>query len=221
MAHGLFDIIGPITVGPSSSHTAGAARIGLACRQILQADVEKADITFFGSFADTYRGHGTDRAIIGGLMGMNTDDENIRDSLLLAEQQGMQFHIKTGDNPRLHPNTACIVASGGGKEANICGCSVGGGAIQLTNINGFEVAISCRYDTTVIFHRDTPGFLADISYHLSMGDYNVGNFNMIRAKKDGAVVTVIETDSPLSDETTNILSQVGGVNNIMCIPRIA
>lgn len=217
----LFDILGPITVGPSSSHTAGAARIGLVCRKILQAPVQRAEITFFGSFADTYKGHGTDRAIIGGLMGMQTDDENIRDSLSLAAQAGLEYVIKTADNPRLHPNTACIKATGDGKSASVCGCSVGGGLIYLTGINDYEVKISCKYDTTVIFHRDTPGFLADISYHLSMGDYNIGNMNLLRAKKDGAVVTVIETDTPISDETLALLQQVGGVSKVMQIPKIS
>ena len=130
MSIGLFDILGPITIGPSSSHTAGAVRIGLVCRMLLDDDIKHARITFYGSFADTYHGHGTDKAVVGGLLGFFTDNEKIRESLRLAEFRGLSYEIFTAEDPRMHPNTVMIEARTKDKSVRIQGASVGGGAIR-------------------------------------------------------------------------------------------
>ena len=167
MSVNMFDILGPITVGPSSSHTAGAIRIGLACRIILGEDVKKAKVTFYGSFADTYRGHGTDKAVIGGLLGFNTDNVKVRDSLQLAQLRGMEYELTTAEEPRFHPNTVRIEAQGALKSVNLRGVSVGGGAIRLVELNGFAIDAACLYDTLVVFHQDAPGTLAGMAQTLS------------------------------------------------------
>ena len=136
MSISMFDILGPITVGPSSSHTAGAVRLGLACRTILGEEVKKAKITFYGSFADTYRGHGTDKAVIGGLLGFNTDNVKIRESLQLAQFRGMQYEFFTGEESRYHPNTLAIEASGKNTTIGVVATNVKLTKAQATKVAG-------------------------------------------------------------------------------------
>ena len=219
MSVNLFDILGPITVGPSSSHTAGAVRIGLACRMILGADVKKAKITFYGSFADTYHGHGTDKAIVGGLLSFNTDNVKVRESLQLAQFRGMEYEITTAEEPRFHPNTVRIEASGGGKTVNLLGVSVGGGAIRLVELNGFRIEAECMYDTLIVFHKDMPGVLANIAQTLSGCGYNIGNLRLSRDRREGDVITVIETDVTVDEETAAAIGQVGSVYGVVSIPK--
>ncbi len=219
MSVNMFDILGPITVGPSSSHTAGAIRIGLACRMIVGADIKKARVTFYGSFADTYRGHGTDKAVVGGLLGFSTDNVKVRESLQLAQFRGMEYEIVTAEEPRFHPNTVRIEASGGGRSVNLRGISVGGGAIRLVELNGFAIDAACLYDTLLVFHKDTPGTLAGIAQTLSGSGYNIGNLRLARDKREGDVMTVIETDVPVDRETVTALEQVGSVGAVVSIPK--
>lgn len=219
MPYDLFDVLGPITIGPSSSHTAGAVRIGLACRLILGAEVKKARVTFYGSFAETYKGHGTDKAIIGGLLGFNTDNEKIRESLQLAEFRGMSYEINTAEDSRYHPNTVVVSAENGSRRLTLRGESIGGGAIRLREINGFPVEISCTYDTLILFHRDVPGVLADIARILNSSGYNIGNLHLMRARRDGDVVTVVETDVPVDRETVAQFNAVESVTGVVTLPK--
>lgn len=220
MAYDLFDILGPITIGPSSSHTAGAVRIGLATRLLLGCDVKKAHVTFYGSFAETYKGHGTDKAVIGGLLGFDTDNEKIRESLQLAEFRGMSYEIDTAEEPRYHPNTAVVCASNGQRQVRVRAASVGGGAIRLKEINGFEVDVSCTYDTLIIFHRDVPGVLADIAHILTSSGYNIGNLHLSRARREGDVITVVETDVPVDTATVAQFHSVPSVADVVVLPRL-
>lgn len=219
MSIGLFDILGPITIGPSSSHTAGAVRIGLVCRMLLEDDVKHARITFYGSFADTYHGHGTDKAVVGGLLGFHTDNEKIRESLRLAEFRGMAFEIFTAEDPRLHPNTVLIEARSKEKQVRVQGISVGGSAIRVTEINGMSVHITFSEDTLILFHRDSPGVLASIAHILSSNGYNIGNLRLSRTKRDGDVITVVETDVPVDQATVDQLWSVESVSDAVVIPR--
>lgn len=219
MSIGLFDILGPITIGPSSSHTAGAVRIGLVCRMLLQDDVKHARITFYGSFADTYHGHGTDKAVVGGLLGFRTDNEKIRESLRLAEFRGLSFEIFTAEDPRLHPNTVAIEARSKDKTVRVQGASVGGGAIRITEINGMAVQISFVEDTLILFHRDAPGVLASIAHILSSNGYNIGNLRLSRTRREGDVITVVETDVPVDDTTVGQLRSVESVSEAVVIPH--
>ena len=219
MSIGLFDILGPITIGPSSSHTAGAVRIGLVCRMLLEDDVKHARITFYGSLADTYHGHGTDKAVVGGLLGFRTDNEKIRESLRLAEFRGLSFEIFTAEDPRLHPNTVVIEAQSKEKTVRIQGASVGGGAIRITEINGMAVQITFVEDTLILFHRDSPGVLASIAHILSSNGYNIGNLRLSRTRREGDVITVVETDVPVDPSTVGQLRSVESVSEAVVIPR--
>jgi len=219
MSIGLFDILGPITIGPSSSHTAGAVRIGLVCRMLLEDDPKHARITFYGSFADTYHGHGTDKAVVGGLLGFRTDNEKIRESLRLAEFRGLSFEIFTAEDPRLQPNTVVIEASSKEKTVRIQGASVGGGAIRITEINGMAVQITFIEDTLILFHRDSPGVLASIAHILSSNGYNIGNLRLSRTRREGDVITVVETDVPVDRATVDQLRSVESVSEAVVIPR--
>ena len=144
----VFDIIGPVMIGPSSSHTAGAVRLGRVAWKILGDTVVKADIVLSGSFAQTYRGHGTDKALIAGVMGMDSDDERIRHSLQLAKECGMEFTFHETEIPGAHPNTARITVTGAkGGTTVIQGASIGGGNILITEINGMTVSFTGQYNT--------------------------------------------------------------------------
>ena len=219
MSIGLFDILGPITIGPSSSHTAGAVRIGLVCRMLLDDDIKHARITFYGSFADTYHGHGTDKAVVGGLLGFFTDNEKIRESLRLAEFRGLSYEIFTAEDPRMHPNTVMIEARTKDKSVRIQGASVGGGAICITEINGMAVQITFNEDTLILFHRDSPGVLASIAHILSSNGYNIGNLRLSRTRREGDVITVVETDVPVDQTTVSQLWSVESVSEAVVIPR--
>ena len=219
MSIGLFDIMGPITIGPSSSHTAGAVRIGLVCRMLLGDDVQHARITFYGSFADTAHGHGTDKAVIGGLLGFRTDNEKIRESLRLAEFRGLSYEIFTQEDPRLHPNTVVIEASSKDKKVRLQGASVGGGAIRVNAINGMAVQVTFTEDTLILFPRDSQGVLASIAHILSSNGYNIGNLRLSRTRREGDVITVVETDVPVDEATVDQLRSVESVSEAVAIPR--
>ncbi len=219
MSIGLFDILGPITIGPSSSHTAGAVRIGLVCRMLLDDDVKHARITFYGSFADTYHGHGTDKAVIGGLLGFRTDNEKIRESLRLAEFRGLAYEIFTEEDLRLHPNTVLIEARSKTRTVRVRGASVGGGSIVITEINGMAVHVTFAEDTLILFHRDAPGVLAGIAHILSSNGYNIGNLRLSRTRREGDVITVVETDVPVDYGTLDQLHSVESVSEAVVIPR--
>ena len=219
MSTGMFTVLGPITVGPSSSHTAGAVRVGLAARTILGEPVLRARVVFFGSFADTYKGHGTDKAVVGGLMGWHTDDERIRDSLQLAEEAGMEVRIVISKESTPHPNTVEIEAQTDHGILSLRGISVGGGAIRLVRLNGLPIDVACNLDTTIVFHNDAPGVLAGLSRILYDRGYNISNLSLNRERRYGDVITVIETDAPLDHGTVDELRGVNSVENVVVIPK--
>ena len=176
-----FDIIGPIMIGPSSSHTAGAVRIGKYARSILGATPVKAHIRFSGSFAKTYKGHGTDKAVIAGILGMDTDDARIRVSMDVAKEEGLTFEFEEADIDGAHPNTAEITLEDAeGRTAQVQGASVGGGNIVINKINGTAVSINGKSDTLVIPHQDIPGMIAVVTKILAEKDVNVHGFSLCR-----------------------------------------
>ncbi|GIQ66738.1 L-serine dehydratase, iron-sulfur-dependent subunit beta [Paenibacillus cisolokensis] len=208
----VFSIIGPSMVGPSSSHTAGAVRIGRAARRIFGALPEQADITFYGSFAETYRGHGTDLAVAGGLLDYRTDDERIRDALAIAASSGMVLTFKSGHNPAVHPNTAKLSLRGGGREDVIVASSIGGGNIELTEVNGFDVKFTMNYPTLLVFHKDRPGMLSDITGIL--GGINIGYMDVDRKGRSGDALTVVETDEPVPAELVDRIRRLSDVSRV-------
>ena len=182
----LFDIIGPVMIGPSSSHTAGAARIGRITRMLLGEEVQYADIRFHGSFAKTWEGHGTDRAVIGGLLGLQVDDERLRKSRALAEQAGMRYTISAVQLRDAHPNTALLELTGkSGKKMTIEASSVGGGAIVVNKIDGIDVNFTGDFNTLIVRNQDESGSVAAITSILSQVHINVANMSVNRHRRGG------------------------------------
>ena len=199
----VFDILGPIMIGPSSSHTAGAVRIGKYARSVLGKKPVKAVIRFSGSFAKTYKGHGTDKAVIAGILGMVTDDSRIRNSMQIATEEGLDFTFIEEDIDGAHPNTAEItLTDADGRSALIQGASIGGGNIVINKINDTEVSISGKSDTLVIPHDDVPGMIAVVTNILAEKGVNVHGFSLGRDRKGGIAVMTIEIDGDI-DESIN------------------
>lgn len=202
----LFDLIGPVMIGPSSSHTAGAARIGLTARMLLGEDVARAEIAFHGSFAKTWRGHGTDRAIVGGLMGMQVDDPRIRDSLVLSRQAGMALIFSTVNIRNAHPNTVRLTITGkSGRMLTLEAASVGGGLIEITRLDGMNVDFTGKENTLIIHHTDAPGMIAKVSTCLANQGLNIATMQVYRRKAGADAMMVLEMDSAPDN---NVLAQL-------------
>lgn len=216
----LFDIIGPVMIGPSSSHTAGAARIGRTALSLLDERCVKADIFFHGSFATTYQGHGTDRAIAGGLMGMEVDDPRIRQSLVLAKEEGIQISFATIRLKNAHPNTAVLKLTGeSAKRMTVRASSTGGGGIRIDEVDGLLVDIRGQSDTLVIKHRDAPGVIAAVTNVLAKAGMNIGALKDARAAQGGAAIMAVETDSPPDSDILSALKNVGEVQSVTFLKR--
>lgn len=208
----IFDIIGPVMIGPSSSHTAGAARIGYVARKILAKEPVRAEIDLAGSFAETYRGHGTDRAIIAGIMGMKPDDERLPRSLEIAEENHFSYTIRTVKLPKCHPNTAVIrLWAEDGDTTEIEGASVGGGNILITRLNGMESAFTGQYNTLIIPHNDTYGVIAGVTQALAAFRINIGNFRLTRQEKGHQAIMTLEVDGDVSRELLTLLRALPNV----------
>lgn len=196
----VFDIIGPVMIGPSSSHTAGAARLGYVAHKVLGERAVRADVTLSGSFARTYKGHGTDKALIAGILGFRSDDERLRSSLELAGEAGLRFSFTVADLPNAHPNTARIHLIGeSGRECELQGASVGGGNILVTRLNGMEVSFTGQYNTLLVLHYDKPGTIAAVTNYMAESTMNIGNFRLSRPVKGGEAVMTIEVDGQVPD----------------------
>ena len=216
----VFDILGPVMIGPSSSHTAGAARIGRITLALLGAPAVKAHILLHGSFAKTYKGHGTDKALIAGIMGMATDDPRIRQAPELAKEQGLAVEIETGDIDGAHPNTAQItLEDAGGRSVCLLGSSVGGGNILVTEINGMEVAVTGQQTTLIVLHRDAPGTIASVTEVMAEAGANICNFRLSRQKRGGEAVMTIEVDGTFGPEINERIKTLDNVfSSIMLQP---
>lgn len=216
----LFDLIGPVMIGPSSSHTAGAARIGLTARLLLGEEVTRAEIGFHGSFSKTYRGHGTDRAIVGGLMGMEVDDERLRDSLELARQTGMSVSFHTLNIRGAHPNTVRLTISGAsGAMLSMEAASVGGGNIEVHKINGLGVNFTGKENTLIIHHSDTPGAIANVTGVISAHKINIANLQAFRRKAGGDALIVLELDGVPDEDTISGIRAFPEVQGVTFLVR--
>lgn len=215
----VFSIIGPAMVGPSSSHTAGAARIGRAARQVLGELPGEAEVTFFGSFAATYQGHGTDRAIAGGLLDFATDDHRLPDSIELAAEAGMSISFGQGTGLFPHPNTVRLrlVGRESGTEMTLTGTSIGGGNIEIIDIDGFSVKLTGMYPTVLIQHMDYLGVLASVTEVMREGQFNIGHMSLDRKNRSGAALTVLELDEPATAELLEKLRALPAVKSVKVV----
>ena len=209
-----FDIIGPIMIGPSSSHTAGACRIGNFARIIFESLPSEVTLYFSGSFAKTYKGHGTDKAVVAGLLGFSASDERLRDSLKIANDMGVKVNIKCEELELAHPNTVRIVANKTSRGEQNCrdelcepdddimeviGSSVGGGNILITRVNDVPLELDGMYDTFIITHKDIPGMITKITEVLSNHSINVNGLKLSRSEKGGEAVVVVQVDNNIDD----------------------
>ena len=204
--YSVFDIIGPRMSGPSSSHTAGAVRLAHVARHIAGMDVAEADFTLYGSFAETGKGHGTDKALIAGALGMHQDDERIKDAYQVAREAGVLVSVQYSEEPVAHPNTARIQITGSkGQKTEVVGESIGGGSILITEINGLDVELSGEYPTLVIQHVDQPGVIAEVSAVLAVLGLNIAFMRVFRHGKGEDAYMTIETDQKI---TKDVLAEI-------------
>lgn len=217
----VFDIIGPVMIGPSSSHTAGACRLGRVARKILGDRPVRAQIGLCGSFAQTYRGHGTDRAIIAGILDLHTYDARLPNALELAHDEGLSYEFYLTSLPDAHPNTAILELTGErGGQCRMVGASIGGGNIIVTNINGLDVQFTGQYNTLIVLHQDTPGVIAAVTNTMAYSGANIGNFRLSRPKKGGQAVMTIEVDGDVSDAMISWLRQLPHITGVVLVRAI-
>ncbi len=208
----IFDILGPVMVGPSSSHTAGAVRIGLIARQLFGRQPDKAVVYLHGSFAATGKGHGTDKALIAGLLGMKPDDLRIPESFDIAEEMGMEFVIEPKELRDAHPNTAKIIMEEkGGKRLELQAYSIGGGRIRVSMLDGMEVNFSGETNTLIVRNQDQPGCITDVSTVLNLCKVNIATMQVFRARRGGSAVMVVETDQVVPKSAIEMLEGREGI----------
>ena len=197
----VFDIIGPVMIGPSSSHTAGAARIGKIVRSIFGEKPDTVDIYLYESFAKTYRGHGTDVALVGGLLNMEPDDERLADSLKIAYEEGVEVAFIPLQEKAEHPNSVKLLVSKGDRKLSVTGISIGGGNIQISELNGFKISLTMGTPTFIIVHQDLPGMIARVSNLLSEASINIGTMTVTRESKGEKAIMIIEVDQAEMGDT--------------------
>lgn len=220
--YSVFDVIGPVMVGPSSSHTAGAARIGRIARNILGSEPDKVHILLHGSFAATYKGHGTDRALVGGILGMEPHDPSIREALQIARKKGIELVIQTGSLGDFHPNTARIsLESASGERVEVIGASVGGGRVKITQINGFTLEMSGEYTTMVAVYDDRPGMVAKVSGVLAQYQVNIAFMRVSRRSSDRKALMVVETDQSIPPEAVHLIEDLIELDRVKVIAKSA
>ena len=217
----VFDMIGPVMIGPSSSHTAGVVRIARAALKLLGGIPDQADIVFYNSFARTYEGHGSDRAIIAGLLDFKTDDKRIKESLELAREKGLSFHFKSiGNASTMHPNTIKLGLRKGERSIEVIGESRGGGVINIAEVNGFKADFSASLHTMVIFADDVKGSIAFIASILANEECNIATMSVSRKGKNDLACLVIEMDSGLKPVTLEYLKSLRWVKEVIYVPDI-
>lgn len=217
----VFDIIGPVMIGPSSSHTAGAVRLGELARAVFGGTPTSARILLHGSFASTGPGHGTDLALIAGLLGMRPDDERIPESLRLADELAMQVEFAEEDLGDAHPNTAVfILADEAGRQMRIQGSSLGGGDVLVTEIDSYDVEMTGELPLLVVGHIDRPGVIAAVTRVLADSNVNVASMRVSREHRGAGALMLIETDHAISAETASHVEAQPGTTSVRCIAAI-
>lgn len=218
----VFDILGPVMIGPSSSHTAGAARLGRIARELLGTEPVKAEIRLHGSFARTYRGHGTDRALAAGILGMGTDDPGLRDALITAKKRGIDISFRTVELDDAHPNTAWIILEGGqGQMVSMIGSSIGGGNILVTKLNGMDVYVTGERETLIVRHKDVPGIIAQVTEVAALAGANICNFRLSRQERGGEAVMTIELDGTYGEDMGLAISHLPNIYSSIVLKPVS
>ncbi|MEB1810046.1 MAG: L-serine ammonia-lyase, iron-sulfur-dependent subunit beta [Bacillaceae bacterium] len=213
----VFDIIGPIMIGPSSSHTAGAARIGRVARTLFGKEPKWANIYFYGSFSKTYKGHGTDVAIVGGLLDFDTFDKRITSAVNIARAKGIEINFYEEEAVTDHPNTAKIILGDDNAKLELVGISIGGGKIEIIELNGFDLKLSGNHPAILVVHNDRYGVIANVSNILAKYQINIGHMEVSRKEKGQEALMVIEVDQNV-DET--LLKEMEALPNINKVTKI-
>lgn len=218
----IFDVIGPVMIGPSSSHTAGAVRLSLLAISILGDWPVKAEIALHGSFAQTYRGHGTDMALIAGLMGWLPDDARIPKAMEIAKSQGLEYSFSTvnlGD--LMHPNTVRFnLTSADGRNCEVIGSSIGGGQVEVTSIDGTAVELSGRFPAILTLHKDQPGVISLVSSALAGACVNIASMRVFRADKGGLATMIIECDQDVPKEIIELVGALKPMQSVRFIRNV-
>ncbi|MEP1096263.1 MAG: L-serine ammonia-lyase, iron-sulfur-dependent subunit beta [Cyclobacteriaceae bacterium] len=218
---GIFDMIGPVMIGPSSSHTAGVVRIGRVVNRVLGAVPDQAEIIFYNSFARTYEGHGSDRAILAGMMNYMTDDKRIKNAIDLTKEVGLSFKFRSiGSATLYHPNSVSVVASKDGKKVQVMGESRGGGVIRIKEVNGFDSNFTASLHTLLIEADDMRGSIAFVADVLSHEDCNIATMTVSRRGKNDRACLILEMDSRLDDLTLKYIKKRSWVHDVLYIPDI-
>jgi len=213
----VFDIIGPVMIGPSSSHTAGAARIGRVARSLFEREPKWAKISLYGSFAQTYKGHGTDVAIVGGLLDFDTFDERIIESITIAKSRGMEITFIEEEAIPLHPNTAKITIGDDQGELELVGISIGGGKIEIIELNGFELKLSGHHPAILVVHNDRFGAIASVSNILASYELNIGHMEVSRKEKGMLALMTIEVDQNIED---HIVKEIEALDHVVKVAKV-
>lgn len=218
---GIFDIVGPVMIGPSSSHTAGAVRLGALARAVFGLQPDRAHIDLHGSFASTGRGHGTDLALVAGLLGMSPDDDRIPAALAVATAAGMSVEFAEKDLGEVHPNTAeFVLEDSEGRTMRIRGSSLGGGAVVVTAIDGFEVEATGELPLLTVEHTDQPGEIAAVTGVLASTGTNIAEMRVSRERKGARALMLIETDVEVGQEACARIEQLPGVTSVRQVPKV-
>ena len=217
----VFDVLGPNMIGPSSSHTAGASVIAYLAQKMINGPLAKVEFTLYGSFSKTYRGHGTDRALLGGIMGFSTDDIRIRDSFQIAEERGLEFHFTVNTTEtEVHPNTVDIrMENAAGSVMVVRGESLGGGKVRIVRINGVKVDFTGEYSAVIVIHQDKPGVVAHITKCLSDRGVNLAFMRLFREAKGHTAYTIVESDGSLPEDVDVSLRENVNVRDVMVVQK--
>jgi L-serine dehydratase len=219
---GLFDIFGPVMIGPSSSHTAGVARIAFLARKILPGPLDRARVSFYGSLARTYRGHGSDKAAIAGLLGILPEDERLAFAPEIAQREGLKVEIvPVYDGPeRYHPNTVVLELASGARKLRVRGASVGGGEILLQSVNGFEAQLDGRLDALLVLHHDEPGVIAHVAALLAGAGMNIASLASRRKDRGDEALLVVEVDGQVDGRLIESIAALPAVREVVRVPSI-
>ncbi len=216
----ILDVMGPVMVGPSSSHTAGTARLGRVAREILDDDPIEVHFHLHPPLAATYRGHGSDFALVGGSIGLNVDDPRIPEAIRIAEQMGVKIEFAEEDLGEVHPNTVRIEIRSATREAEILGSSIGGGVIEVFRINGFQTRFKGDSPVLLLFYRDRPGMISEVTRVIAEEGINIASLYCSRKQRGKDAFMEIDVDSPISDEALHRICSVGDVAEARYLDRI-